>query len=73
VKAKGRHDRSVIHLAPVMVAFRSAGSVPVAIRLPRDVQHRLGSSRNGRMSIAVLAADVQRNQTGERLKRMLRR
>ena len=73
VAKKLRHDRSVIHIAPVVVAFNRAGAVPVSLRLTKSAQRRLNRSRNGRMSVGLLTADAARNQAAERLKRHLAR
>jgi hypothetical protein len=67
------HSRSVIHVPTVVLAFRSAGTLTVDLRLRAADAARLGRARNGRMSVGILTADVARNQSSERLKRHLRR
>lgn len=72
--AKGvKHRRSVIHVPTVVLAFRQAGTLTVELRLKAADAARLGRSRDGRMSVGLLTADVARNQRSERFKRHLRR
>ena len=72
--AKGvKHKRSVIHVPTLMLAFHRAGTVTVDLRLRAADAALLGRSKNGRMSVGLLTADVARNQASERLKRHLRR
>jgi hypothetical protein len=67
------HRRSVIHVPAVVLAFRSAGTMTVDLKLSAKDAATLGRAKNGRMSIGLLSADVARNQATERLKRHLRR
>ena len=66
-----KHSRSVIHAPTAMLAFRQAGKLTVDLRLSAADATRLGRSRNGRMSVAILTADVARNSSADRLKRQL--
>ena len=73
VAKRVKHKRSVIHMPTVVLAFRQAGKLTVDLRLKAADAARLGRSKNGRMSVGLLTADVARNQASERLKRHLRR
>ena len=70
---RARYSRRPIHFPTAALAFRSAGALRVTIRLSRRVQRRLGQARDGRMALALVTADLARNQSATRQKKRLHR
>jgi hypothetical protein len=56
-----------------LLAFRRQGSLRLSFALPRSAQKRLGQARDARLSLAVYAVDVARNQVTRNLKRHVTR
>jgi hypothetical protein len=71
--AKKAVSRKPIKFPSAVLAFRKAGSLRVTIQLSRQAQRRLGRVRDARMSLAVLTADVLRNQGKTTFKRVVKR
>jgi ribosomal protein S9 len=76
--AKGKRALKAVSRKPIkfpsaVLAFRKAGSLRVTIQLSRQSQRRLGKVRDARMSLAVLTADVLRNQGKTTFKRVVKR
>lgn len=68
-----KHDRRLIKFPAAVLAYRKAGSLTMTIKLGKPARRTLGASRNGRISLAVIAADVYRNQASGYEKRKLKR
>jgi hypothetical protein len=71
-RSKG-HRRTLVKWPAAVLAFRAAGTLPVTIRLSRADRINLGRSRNARIGVATIAADVRRNQRAAYVKREIRR
>lgn len=76
--AKGKRAAKAVSRKPIqfpsaVLAFRKAGSLRVTIQLSRRAQRKLGKVRDARMSLAVLTADLARNQGKATTKRVVRR
>jgi hypothetical protein len=65
--------RKTIKVKRALLAFRRAGALRVTISLSRSAQKRLGQARDARMSLAVYAVDVARNQVSRSVKRHVKR
>jgi hypothetical protein len=65
--------RALIKVKRALLAFRRQGALQVTISLPRSAQRRLGQARDARLSLAVYAVDVARNQVTRNLKRHVKR
>lgn len=80
-KARTRHHRahaaksrrSVIHLPAITLAYRKAGTLKLTYQLKRRAQRNVARGRNARISVAVVAVDVARNQAATRVKSTVRR
>jgi hypothetical protein len=68
-----RYSRKPVHFPAAALAFRQPGALRVTIRLSRRVQRRLGQARDGRMALALVTADLSRNQAASRQKKHLHR
>jgi hypothetical protein len=66
-------SRKPIKFPSAVLGFRKAGSLRVTIQLSRTAQRKLGKVRDARMSLAVVTADVRRNQGKATVKRVVRR
>jgi hypothetical protein len=65
--------RRPIQVKRALLAFRRQGALRVTISLSRTAQRRLGRARDARLSLAVYAVDVARNQAVRQLKRHVKR
>jgi hypothetical protein len=70
---KARYSRRPIHFPTAALAFRRSGTLDVTVRLSRRVQRRLGQARDGRISLALVTADLSRNQSASHQKKHLHR
>jgi hypothetical protein len=68
-----RGFRAPVRVARALLAFRRQGALRVTISLSRSAQKRLGQARDARLSLAVAAVDVARNQAARNVKRHVRR
>lgn len=57
-----RHDRRLIKFPAAVLAYRKAGTLTMTVKLGKAARRTLGKSRDARVSFAVIAADVVRNQ-----------
>jgi hypothetical protein len=76
LKRYGRSTRSFrapVKVKRALLAFRRQGALRVTISLSRSAQKRLGQARDARLSLAVYAVDVARNQVTRNLKRHVTR
>ena len=73
VTARGRRVRRVLRFAPVLLAFRAAGSVTTTLRLTRAQRRALRRARSVRLTVRVFAVDVARNQATSQVRRRVRR
>jgi hypothetical protein len=71
--AARKHDRRLIKFPAAILAYRKAGNLTMTIKLGRTARRTLGVSRNGRISFAVIAADVVKNQASMYEKLSLKR
>jgi hypothetical protein len=65
--------RAPIKVKRALLAFKRQGALRVTISLSRSAQKRLGQARDARLSLAVYAVDVARNQATRNLKRHIKR
>jgi hypothetical protein len=73
---KGRrsaHSRKLIRLPGTALVFRRAGTLRLIVKLGRPARRRLATARDAQIRIAMVAADVQRNQISRVQKRTIRR
>jgi hypothetical protein len=70
---RARYSRRPVHFPSAALAFTRSGALKVTIRLSRRVQRRLGQARDGRMALALVTADLRRNQSATRQKKHLHR
>lgn len=68
-----KHSRKVIHIPAVTLGFRKAGSLKVTVQLSKAAQRNLGSARDARISVGMIASDAARNQTRSRVKKTVAR
>jgi hypothetical protein len=68
-----KHSRALIKFPAAILAFRKPGSLTMTVKVGKQARQALGRSRDGRISLAVIAADVYRNQTATNVKRKLSR
>ena len=68
-----KHSRKLIKFPAAILAFRKAGKLQVTVKLGRTARSTLGRSRDARMSIATLAADLARNQVVSQAKHKIKR
>ncbi len=68
-----KHSRKLIKFPAAILAFRKAGKLQVTVKLGRTARSTLGRSRDARMSIATLAADLARNQAVSQAKHKIKR
>jgi hypothetical protein len=66
-------SRKPLHFPSAVLAYRQAGWLRVTISLSRRAQRALGRARDARMSLAIVTADVARNQGSSRVKKKIRR
>jgi hypothetical protein len=66
------HSRKPIHLPSAVLAYRKAGPLKVAIQLSRKAQRNLKRGYNARLSLALVALDVARNQQRRSVKRIVK-
>jgi hypothetical protein len=59
------HSRRLIKVPSIVLAYRQAGRLVVTVKLSRDAQRALGSSKDARMSVGTVASDVFKNQNSE--------
>jgi hypothetical protein len=75
VNAKKRtaHSRQLIRVPSVVLGYRRAGKLTVTVKLSRAAQRTLGRSRDARMSVGTVTADLFRNQAVDSTRLKLRR
>jgi hypothetical protein len=56
-----------------VVPFGVPGTVQLTVKLPRAARIALGRSRTARLTVATIAADLQRNQRTDYVVRQVRR
>ncbi|MDX6639744.1 MAG: hypothetical protein QOF12_755 [Solirubrobacteraceae bacterium] len=72
VRGRALHvSHQLAHLKAVVLAFRQAGALPVAITVPRAWRKSLADARSARLAVQAWAADLARNQTRKSLKRTI--
>jgi hypothetical protein len=59
------HSRRLIKVPSIVLAYRQAGKLVVTVKLSRDAQRALGTSKDARMSVGTVASDVFKNQNSE--------
>jgi hypothetical protein len=64
-------SHQLAHLKAVVLAFRQAGALPVAITVPRAWRKSLADARNARLAVQAWATDLARNQARKSLKRTI--
>jgi hypothetical protein len=62
VKNAVKHSRKLIKIPNVVLAYRKAGKLVMTVKLSRAAQRALGSSKDARMSVGLVASDIFRNQ-----------
>lgn len=72
-KSAVTHSRALIKFPAAVLAFRQPGSLVVTVKLGKEARRTLGRSRDARLSVAVIAADVLRNQMSTHVKSKLSR
>ena len=75
-KARGsavQHSRKLIKVPSMVLGYRRAGKLVVTVKLSRAAQRTLGRSRNARISVGTVAADLFRNQDADRSKLTIKR
>jgi hypothetical protein len=65
--------RTPVKVKRALLAFRRQGPLRVTVSLSRSAQKRLGQARDARVSLAVYAVDVARNQATRNVKRHVQR
>jgi hypothetical protein len=65
VKKAVKHSRKLIKFPNVVLAYRKAGKLVMTVKLSRAAQRALGSSKDARMSVGVVASDIFRNQDSD--------
>ena len=70
---KGKHSRALIKFGPTPLAFRQAGKLQITVKLGLNARRTLARSRNARIGVAMVAADVRRNQTSTYVKKAINR
>jgi hypothetical protein len=76
LKRYGRTTKSFrkpVQVKRALLGFRRAGAVRMTISMSRSAQKRLGQARDARLSLAVYAVDVARNQATRNVKRQVKR
>lgn len=71
--AAAKHDRRLIKFPSAVLAYRKAGPLTMTVKLGKAARKTLGASKDGRISFAVIAADVFRNQSSSYEKVKLKR
>lgn len=64
-KKAAKHSRRLIKVPSIVLAYRQAGKLVVTVKLSRDAQRSLGTSKDARMSVGTVASDVFKNQNSE--------
>jgi hypothetical protein len=64
-------SHQLAHLKAVVLAFRQAGALPVAITVPRAWRKSLADARSARLAVQAWATDLARNQARRSLKRTI--
>jgi hypothetical protein len=67
------YSRKPIRFPAMVLGFRKAGALTVTVRFPRAAKQTLGRGRNARISVALAAVDVARNQGLSHVKRIVKR
>jgi hypothetical protein len=70
--AKG-HSRRLVKWPAAVLGFRGPGKLQVTIKLSRKARINLAHSRNARVGIATVAADLRRNQKADYFKLAVKR
>lgn len=65
-------SRKLIRIKSVVLAFHRAGSLTLAVRLPKAARHNLARTRDARVAIETWASDLARNQARRNIKRTIR-
>jgi hypothetical protein len=65
VKKAVKHSRKLIKIPNVVLAYRKAGKLVMTVKLSRAAQRALGSSKDARMSVGLVASDIFRNQESD--------
>ena len=68
-----QHSRKLIKVPSMVLGYRRAGKLVVTVKLSRAAQRTLGRSRNARISVGTVAADLFRNQDADRSKLTIKR
>lgn len=71
-RVKGR-SRKPIRIPAVVLAYRRAGALNVTVQFSRKAQRNLDAGRSARLSVALVAVDVARNQVRRNVKRVIKR
>jgi hypothetical protein len=64
-KKAAKHSRRLIKVPSIVLGYRQAGKLVVTVKLSRDAQRSLGTSKDARMSVGTVASDVFKNQNSE--------
>jgi hypothetical protein len=67
------HSRRVVRWPSTVLTFRSAGALRLTLKLDRRARIALGRSRDARLKVGTIAADVRRNQRTGYVVRRIRR
>jgi len=70
---KAAHSRKLIKVPSIVLGYRQAGRLVVTVKLSRAAQRTLGRSKDARMSIGTVAADLRKNQDSDSIRLKLKR
>jgi len=70
---KVAHSRKLIKVPSIVLGYRQAGKLVVTVKLSRAAQRALGTSKDARMSVGTIAADLYRNQDSDNVHLKLKR
>jgi hypothetical protein len=72
-KRATKHSRALIKVPSLVLGYRRAGKLVVTVKLSRAAQRALGTSKDARMSVGTIAADVFKNQDADTVRLKLSR
>jgi hypothetical protein len=72
-RSSAKHSRKLVKVPSVVLGYRRAGKLTLTVKLSRAAQRTLGRSRDARISVGTLAADVFRNQDSDHTKLKIKR
>jgi hypothetical protein len=66
-------SRKLFKTKATVLAFRRAGKLTIAVKLPKKARAALRRAKTARVSLQTWAVDVARNQTRKDVKRTIKR